>query len=50
MFERDVLPPFLASRRWFAQKDSRHLTTTVHDVIPLAGSETTSLVLVDVQK
>jgi maltose alpha-D-glucosyltransferase / alpha-amylase len=34
VFERDILPPFLASRRWFAQKGQDGLKAKVEAVIP----------------
>jgi maltose alpha-D-glucosyltransferase/alpha-amylase len=48
MFERDVLPPFLASRRWFAHKDSRRLQTSVHGVISLTNDDSALIAMVDV--
>ncbi len=39
ILERDVLPAFLASRRWFPAKDSAAVTAKLAATIPLTGSE-----------
>jgi maltose alpha-D-glucosyltransferase / alpha-amylase len=39
ILERDVLPSFLASRRWFPAKDSAGVTAKLAATIPLAGGE-----------
>src|SRR3989442_11479110 len=39
VLERDVLPAFLASRRWFAERGSGSVTTHVGATIPLAASD-----------
>jgi maltose alpha-D-glucosyltransferase / alpha-amylase len=47
--ERDALPAFLSARRWFADKGSALLRTSVQDVIALEeGDPGTLLALVDV--
>jgi maltose alpha-D-glucosyltransferase/alpha-amylase len=48
VFEHDVLPPFLASRRWFAHKDRKNLTVRIHSVVPLDGEEGNVIAFVDV--
>jgi maltose alpha-D-glucosyltransferase / alpha-amylase len=39
ILERDVLPAFLASRRWFPAKDSAAVTTKLAATIPLSAGE-----------
>src|SRR5258708_32772399 len=39
ILERDVLPAFLASRRWFPAKDSATVTAKLAATIPLTGGE-----------
>jgi maltose alpha-D-glucosyltransferase/alpha-amylase len=39
VLERDVLPAFLASRRWFAQRGSAPVTAHIVAAIPLAASD-----------
>jgi maltose alpha-D-glucosyltransferase/alpha-amylase len=39
ILERDVLPSFLASRRWFPAKDSAAVTAKLSATIPLTGGE-----------
>jgi maltose alpha-D-glucosyltransferase/alpha-amylase len=47
--EQDVLPSFLASRRWFADKGRRRPATRLHALIPLdKGRPGMALALVDV--
>jgi len=47
-FEHDVLPSFLAGRRWFADKGSRRPTARLHALIGLDnGGPGTALALVD---
>jgi maltose alpha-D-glucosyltransferase/alpha-amylase len=49
-FEQDVLPGFLSSRRWFGEKNSRHLLTRIHAVFPFPGDDPRFvLVLIDVE-
>ncbi|ETR78715.1 alpha-amylase [Afipia sp. P52-10] len=39
VFERDVLPPFLARSRWFPERSARAITTAVTATIPLSSAE-----------
>jgi maltose alpha-D-glucosyltransferase/alpha-amylase len=39
ILERDVLPAFLAGRRWFAAKDSAAVTAKLAATIPLTGGD-----------
>ena len=48
VFERDVLPPFLASRRWFAHKDSNLVNARLHAAVPLGGDEGSVIAFIDV--
>jgi maltose alpha-D-glucosyltransferase/alpha-amylase len=49
LFERDVLPPFLASRRWFAHKGSEQIAAKLHAIVLLTDQEDDSVIaLVDV--
>ena len=48
LFERDVLPPYLASRRWFANKGNGRVNATVDVAIPLFPDGASALVFVDV--
>jgi maltose alpha-D-glucosyltransferase/alpha-amylase len=48
VFEHDVLPPFLTSRRWFAQKDSKNFSAGLHSIVPLGGDEESVIAFVDV--
>ena len=47
-FIRDVLPPFLASRRWFAQKDSELTNISIAATLPWSGNSDAALALLDV--
>ena len=42
-FIRDVLPPFLASRRWFAQKDSELTNISIAATLPWSGNSDAAL-------
>jgi maltose alpha-D-glucosyltransferase / alpha-amylase len=48
LFEHDVLPPFLASRRWFAQKNSGQIRAQLHAAFPLAGDNGSIFAFIDV--
>ena len=48
LFEQDVLPHFLASRRWFANKDSDLIAASLRTVVLLAGPPEMAFALVDV--
>jgi maltose alpha-D-glucosyltransferase/alpha-amylase len=48
VFENDVLPPFLASRRWFSNKDSNRIGARLHTVIPLDGAQGSIIAIVEV--
>ncbi len=48
IFEHDVLPPFLSSRRWFAHKDNKHFGTRLHSVVPIGDEEGSIIAFVDV--
>jgi maltose alpha-D-glucosyltransferase/alpha-amylase len=49
VFERDVLPAFLGSRRWFAEKDSVHVAASLQATLPLEpGDPGYAIALVDV--
>jgi len=39
IFERDVLPAFLARSRWFAEKDSAQVTARLKATVPLGGRD-----------
>jgi maltose alpha-D-glucosyltransferase/alpha-amylase len=39
VLERDVLPAFLASRRWFAERGNLSVAASVVDTIPLASAD-----------
>ena len=48
-FELDVLPAFLPDRRWFADKTSRHITTTCPVVAPIThANDRFAIVIVEV--
>jgi maltose alpha-D-glucosyltransferase / alpha-amylase len=48
ILERDVLPVFLAGRRWFPAKDSASVTAKLAATIPLSGREMSlALALID---
>jgi len=49
-FERDVLPAFLAGRRWFGDKDVVLRSVTLHDAFPIpSGNTPYFLALVDTE-
>jgi maltose alpha-D-glucosyltransferase/alpha-amylase len=46
--ESEVLPPYLAGRRWFPERNARRIAASVNTTIPLVGGEQgVSLILVD---
>ncbi len=50
LLEREVLPPFLVSRRWFADKTSRAIHARVAGAVPLSpGQPGTLLTILDVE-
>ena len=48
LFERDVLPPFIASRRWFANKDADRIKASILAAVPLSADGASALAFVDV--
>ena len=48
LFEREVLPPFLTSRRWFAHKEGEQIKARLEATLPLSADERTSIALIDV--
>jgi maltose alpha-D-glucosyltransferase / alpha-amylase len=48
LFEHDVLPPFLASRRWFSHKDDKNFSARLHSVLSLGGDDGAAIAFVDV--
>ena len=47
-FEREVLPPFLRSRRWFANKDSANFDAKLDALLPVTSDATWMMALINV--
>jgi maltose alpha-D-glucosyltransferase/alpha-amylase len=48
LFEHDVLPPFLASRRWYANKNSQKTTAQLRAAIPVTDDGSGAFAFIDV--
>jgi maltose alpha-D-glucosyltransferase/alpha-amylase len=47
-FERDVLPPFLRSRRWFAHKNLPSFQAKLERLLPITGDPSAMLAIVEI--